>query len=296
MKRIVVFGVVIVLILAVVLIAVWRDASETPSSKIMIAASFYIPAEFAKQVGKDRVDVASITPSGVKPHEYEPTPGEIANVYSADLFIFQGSGFDPWAERLDDNLRARGKAVVSIMGSLASDNSDSHIWLDPVMARREVEIVRDALIEIDPAGAVFYRENSSEYINALSLLDEEYKKGLAECAKKDFVVSHSAFEYIARRYGLSPSPMASWSPEEEPSPRKIAEIVELVRANDIKFIFTEPNASSQAAETIARETGAEILILNPIESLTAQDAAAGEDYVSLMKNNLKNLRRALKCK
>lgn len=303
MKKIVVFGIAVVLVLvAVFLVARRRQEIKTPAgSKIKVAASFYVLAEFAKQIGGEKIDEISITPFGAEPHEYEPTPKEIADIYSAKLFVFQGGGFDSWAERLSDNLRGRGETVVSIMDRLALKNPDPHIWLDPIMARKEVEIIRDALVETDPPNAVLYQKNSANYLDELSLLDEKYKDGLAECAKKDFVASHSAFEYLARRYGLSFIPIVGMSTEEEPSPRKIAEIIELMRARDLKFIFTEPLADSRAVQTIAQETGAKILTLNPIEGLpaqaglTAQDAAAGKDYISLMEENLDNLRLALSC-
>ena len=264
-------------------------------SRIKVAASFYIPAEFARQIGGERVEVFSITPSGVEPHEYEPTPGEIAEVYSAKLFIYQGGGFDSWAERLSGDLRARGVEVVFVMDGLGMKNADPHIWLDPVLAQREAEVIRDALVRAYPFDADLYKKNSADYLNDFSLLDDEYREGLARCAKKDFVASHSAFDYPAKRYGLSLHSIAGASPEEEPSLGRIAEIVELTRAKDIKYIFTEPLASSRAVETIARETEAEILTLNPIEGLTKEDRATGKDYIFLMRENLKNLRQALSC-
>ena len=264
-------------------------------SRIKVAASFYIPAEFARQIGGERVEVFSITPSGVEPHEYEPTPGEIAEVYSAKLFIYQGGGFDSWAERLSSDLRARGVAVVSVMDGLGMKNADPHIWLDLVLAQREADVIRDALSALDIANSVSYQKNSADYLNVFSLLDDEYKEGLARCAKKDFVASHSAFGHLAKRYGLSLHSIAGASPEEEPSLGRIAEIIELTRAKDIKYIFMEPLAPSRAVETIARETEAEILTLNPIEGLTKEDRAAGKDYIFLMRENLKNLRQALSC-
>ena len=296
MRKFVVFSVAVVLISAVVFFVARRQESKVPPElKIKVAASFYIPAEFAQQIGGEKVNVISITPSGVEPHEYEPTPGEIADVYSAKLFIYQGGVFDAWAGRLRDDLVTRGVKVVSVMDSFGLKNADPHIWLDPDLARREAEIIRGALIEIDPVNAFLYQKNSVDYLNVISLLDEEYKKGLAHCAKKDFVVSHSAFGRLARRYGLFPHSIVGASSEEEPSPGRIAEIIKLARAKGIKHIFTEPLVSSRAVETIARETGAEILTLNPIEGLTEKDAAEGKNYISLMRENLGNLRLALGC-
>ena len=293
-----VIGVILILLAvwAIVFFTVPGPRSDSlPESRIKVAASFYIPAEFARQIGGEKVEVISIAPFGVEPHEYEPTPGEIAEIYSAKLFIYQGGGFDAWADRLSGDLRGRVAAAVSIMDGLEMKNADPHIWLNPVLARKEAEIIRDALIEIDPADASLYQKNSADYLNAISLLDEEYKKGLAHCAKKDFVVSHSAFGHLAGRYGLFSHSIVGASSEEEPSPGRIAEIIKLARAKGIKHIFTEPLASSRAVETIARETGAEMLTLNPIEGLTEKDAVEGKNYISLMRENLQNLRQALSC-
>ena len=293
-----VIGVILILLAvwAIVFFTVPGPRSDSlPESRIKVAASFYIPAEFARQIGGERVEVISIAPFGVEPHEYEPTPGEIAEIYSAKLFIYQGDGFDAWAERLSGDLRGHGAATVSIMDSLGMKNADPHIWLDPVLARKEAEIIRDALIKAYPFTADLYRENSARYIDAIWLLDDEYRKGLAYCAKKDFIVSHSAFEHLAKRYGLFPHSIVGASSEEEPSPGRIAGIIKLARAKGIKHIFTEPLVSSRAVETIARETGMETLTLNPIEGLIEKDAAKGKNYISLMRENLQNLRQALSC-
>ena len=295
MPKIIIFVTVVVLILTAIFFNARRETPKTSPSKIKVAASFYIPAEFARQIGGERVEVISIAPFGVEPHEYEPTPGEIAEIYSAKLFIYQGGGFDAWAERLSGDLRGHGVAAVSIMDGLEMKNADPHIWLNPVLARKEAEIIRDALIEIDPANAFLYQKNSVDYLNVISLLDEEYKKWLVYCVKKDFVVSHSAFGHLAGRYGLFSHSIVGASPEEEPSSGRMAEIIKLMRAKDIKYIFTEPLISSRAVGTIARETGAKILTLNPIEGLTEKDATDGKNYISLMRENLQNLRQALSC-
>jgi zinc transport system substrate-binding protein len=130
----------------------------------------------------------------------------------------------------------------------------------------------------------------------LSELDEKYRIGLAECAIRDAVASHAAFGYLAKRYNLNMINIAGLSPKEEPSPRRMAEIAELARAKNIQYIFFETLVSPKLAETIAREIGAQTLVFNPIEGLTDQELAAGEDYISIMEKNLANLRTALRCR
>src|SRR3989344_9623079 len=141
-RKVVIFGVFAILIGAVVWAIVFFTvpgprSDSLPESRIKVAASFYIPAEFARQIGGEKVEVISIAPFGVEPHEYEPTPGEIAEIYSAKLFIYQGGRFDAWAERLSGDLRGHGAATVSIMDRLGMKNDDTHTWLHQVLARKE---------------------------------------------------------------------------------------------------------------------------------------------------------------
>jgi zinc transport system substrate-binding protein len=172
---------------------------------------------------------------------------------------------------------------------------DPHIWLDPLMAAEQVTLIGEALAEADPAGAAAYRSRSSQYAGRLKQLHEEFSKGLTNCGTRDLVVAHDAFSYLAKRYSLNIIAVTGVFSGEEPSPKRIAEVARLAREKSIRYIFFEPLASPKIAETIARETGAEVLELNPLESLTKEEEAAGKDYISVMRANLANMRKALKC-
>lgn len=268
---------------------------DSGSLRLKIVTSFYVLGDFAKRVGGDNVEVKTIIPAGAEPHEYEPTPKDIADIYSARLFFYQGGGFDQWADRLRGEIQQRGIAAVPIAEHFTLSNGDPHIWLDPVLAQKEIGIIRDSLIKIDPKNTELYANNAASYAVLLADLDKKYQDGLLFCAVKEIVASHSAYQYLADRYGLSLVSIAGSSPEQEPSLRKIAEIVWLIRAKDIKYIFVEPLAGSKAAQAVALETGVKSLALNPIEGLTDADIAAGKNYLSLMEDNLQNLKTALSC-
>lgn len=282
----------------------YRPQESTQGGVVKVVASFYPLAYFAALVGGDLVTVQNLTPAGVEPHDFEPSLREIALMGDADLFLYNGASFEPWVAGWLRGEFVRPQVTIDMTAELVTRNGalieyqgsvDPHVWLDPVIVIREVEILRDTLIRIDPAHQETYQANAARAFESLEELNGHFTEGLASCKLRDVVVSHEAFNYLAQRYGFSVRSIAGISPEEEPSPKELAQIVELARAKGIKFIFFETMVSPKLAETIAREIGGGILILNPLESLTSDEVQSGEDYFSLMEKNLINLRTALSC-
>lgn len=278
------------------------------SEKLKVIATFYPLAELARQVGGELVDVTNITPTGAEPHDYEPSPRDIIKIRSAKVFLLNGGNIDVWAEKIQNDLKKRGIEVINMSESLRKSTQllrsqgkngerfDPHFWLDPILRQEQVAIVRDTFIKVDPENAEYYRKAGEDYINRLVTLDQEYKDGLRHCAIREVVVSHAAFGYLAKRYQLEMIYISGISPDQEPSPRRLAEISLLAREKNIKYIFFETLLSPKLAETVAREIGAKTLVFNPIEGLTDEEIRAGKNYISLMEDNLKNLRIALQCK
>ncbi|HDY73402.1 MAG TPA: ABC transporter substrate-binding protein [Candidatus Jorgensenbacteria bacterium] len=271
----------------------------TETEKLKITTSFYPLAEFARQVGGKNVEVINITPPGSEPHDYEPTPQDIVHVNSSEIFIFNGSSFDPWAEKIAPKLEEEGIKVLrmteyfDLIGT--DDGSDPHIWLNPILAKQEVEIIRDTLQKIDPTNSSMYNDNAQQYLGKLSELDQKFRTGLASCELREAIVSHAAFGYLAERYDIDIISIAGISPEEEPSLRRLGEIAKLAQEKNINYIFFETLISPKLAETIAQEIGAETLVLNPVEGLTDEEIESGKSYISEMEKNLSNLQRALVC-
>jgi zinc transport system substrate-binding protein len=158
-----------------------------------------------------------------------------------------------------------------------------------------VDIIRDALVAADSEHTEEYTQNSVDFVRQLDLLDQKYREGLSACPLQTIVTSHAAFGYVAKRYGFAAIPIVGLSSEDEPSPRRVGEIVNLARENDIAYIFFDPLESSRLAETVAREIGGQTIALNPIEGLTESELRAGTTYLSLMEENLRQLRTALQC-
>lgn len=296
-----------VLLVAFVLLFVKDRSSEpTPAvGTISVITSFYPLAYFAQIVGGDRVSVKVLTPAGVEAHDFEPSSRDVAALGNADLFVYNGAHYEPWIEKWRTNGFERPREMVDMAAALTARGEtliaregepDPHFWLDPMIATREVEIIRDTLIQIDPPAREEYESNASRAIETLQELDERLTKGLASCVRRDMVVSHESFSYFAKRYQLNAIAIAGISPDEEPSPRALAKITDEAREKGIQYVFFETMVSPLLAETIAREISGGVLVLNPIENLMPAEAEAGEDYISLMNANLDNLRLALGCK
>lgn len=297
--------------LLIVFLSLYAGKKETKGG-FKASASFYPLAHFAQKAGGELVDVFMVTPAGAQSHDFEPTPRDIKRIRESSLFIYNGAGIDPWAERIEPSLRASGVRTLAMASNFAlmkveardehdghehgTTASDPHIWLDPLLAADQTALIGEALIAADPENADYYRTLSSRYALELKALHEEFSAGLSSCSSRDLVVAHDAFGYLAKRYGLNVIAATGVMSGEEPSPRRIAEITRTVREKSITHIFFEPLASPKIAETIARETGAGVLALNPLEGLTKDEEAAGEDYISVMRANLANMRKALKCR
>lgn len=302
-------AIVAVLVVGVVGAAIlWPSQPDSPRSndQLSVAASFYVLEHVATQVGGEDVTVRSFVPAGVDAHEFEPTPKDIQTLESSDVFLYHGAGLDPWAGEVASDLRLSGVRVVEMTDSFElregpSEQGDEpvrdpHIWVDPQRMIRVVEIVRDALAQEDPEHASGYQERATAYIQKLQALDNEIAQGLSQCSGNTIIVAHDAFQYFADRYGLKMIAISGLSPEDEPSTQEISEMVKLVRANDVRVLFVEPLATPQYVETIAKEVGAEVRTLNPIEGLTPEERTAREDYISIQRKNLANLQDALECR
>lgn len=280
------------------------SAPSESDGKTTVTASFYPLYFLAREIGGDKADVKDITPSGAEPHDYEPTAQDIARIEKSRLLIINGGGMEAWADSIRQNINPERTSIV-VAGEgldtrkLAGEGktaADSHVWLSPVLAGRMADKIAQGLSAADPANKDYYFANLSALRSKLDDLDQEYRKGLENCERKDIITSHAAFGYLAAEYGLNQVPIAGLSPDVEPSPQEIARIVKFAKENNIKYIFFESLVSPKLAQTIAAEAGVETLVLNPIEGLSDEDLAQGKTYFTEMENNLTNLKIALQCR
>ncbi|MEK5415547.1 MULTISPECIES: metal ABC transporter substrate-binding protein [Paenibacillus] len=170
---------------------------------------------------------------------------------------------------------------------------DPHVWLNPTLAIQEVRNIEAALAAAAPEHAEDFKTNADAYVAKLEQLDQEFKDGLKDTKRKDFITQHAAFGYLAKQYGLTQVPIAGLSPEQEPSAANMSKIVEFAKEHKVKTIFFETLVSSSVADTIAKEIGAKAAVLNPIEGLTEEDRSQNLDYLGIMRQNLEALKSAL---
>jgi zinc transport system substrate-binding protein len=261
----------------------------------LVVASVYPLYEFARAVAGDRAEVVALVPPGVEPHDWEPAPQDVVRIHKAKLFVYNGAGLEPWVEKLSRELGARGTLSVRATERVPLRGADPHVWLDPLRAQTQVESIRAGLTRIDPAATAAYAAQGQAYLARLAALDARFTEGLRRCARRDVVTTHAAFGYLTARYGLTQVPIQGLAPEAEPSPADLVRLVKLARERNVRYVFFETLVSAKLAETLAREVGAKTLVLNPIEGLTREEQAAGKTYLSLMEDNLRNLRTALDC-
>ena len=277
--------------------------------KVAVVATFYPLYDFACKVGGERVRVTCLVPPGVSIHDWEPTPKDVARVVKADVFVYNGAGLEPWVERILPECEGkpveatrgltllRFEAEAEGQGKTAGEHRhgvyDPHAWVDPVNAQHYVEAIAAGLAEADPTGAAYYRERAAAYTRQLEMLDEAYREAAARFTRREIVTSHAAFGYLARRYGLEQIPVAGLSPQAEPSPARLQELVALVRGRGIRYVFFETAASPRLAETLAREAGVQTLVLSPAAGLTPEERAGSKGYLAVMEDNLAVLQRAL---
>jgi zinc transport system substrate-binding protein len=220
------------------------------------------------------------------------------------LLVLLGPGLEAWGNDIKQNLNPKNTAVLTVGDGIINQKvvedgqsvTDPHIWQSPPLVKQIVDKILSSLSQIDPANSSYYQTNAIALKAKLDDLDAQYKQGLSNCAEKNIITSHAAFGYLATAYGLNQVSIAGLSPDAEPSPQQLADIVKFAKDNNVKYIFFESLVSPKLSDTIATEVGAKTLVLNPIEGLTNDEISQGDNYFTEMQKNLSNLRIALQCK
>lgn len=281
--------------------------------RLRVLTSFYPMYDFACKIGGDCIDVTNMVPSGTEPHDWEPSTNDLKNLEKADVFIYNGADMEPWADDLlvsrSDTLRVVEASENVELRTTDGEHEhahehegadhhhgdfDPHVWLDPENAKIEMEAIRDALCAADPENSTVFQSNYEKYAAELDALDAEFREKLAPLPNRTIVVAHEAFGYLCDAYGLTQVGIEGLSPDSEPDPGRMAEVIDFVREHSISTIFFEELVSPKVAEAIASETGAQAKMLSPLEGLSDEQAAAGADYFSVMHDNLAALMEALK--
>ena len=267
----------------------------SPASGLRVVASIPPMADFARQVGGDRVQVETLVPAGASPHTYELTPSQLRAVARARVLVLNGVGLEFWADKVISSADNPNLTVVTVSkgmkiieGDAEEPGGNPHTWLNPVNAMLQVEEIRDAFIQADPGGAGVYRANAEKYLEQLRVLDGEIRAAVAGFSSRQFIAFHAAWAYFAGEYGLQEAAVIERSPGRDASPSEIAEIIMKATEIKAKAIFAEPQFSAKAAETIAGECGARVLFLNPL------GIPPEYRYLDLMRYNMSQISEALR--
>jgi zinc transport system substrate-binding protein len=281
-------------------------AGSPADGKPAVVTAFY-PLQFlSERIGGDQVTVSNLTKPGAEPHDVELNPRQVGEINDAALVVYL-SGFQPAVdEAVQQGAEDRAFDAGSVVDLLpitaheeepgeeheeAAGANDPHVWLDPVRFATITDRLGERLAAVDPAHAADYRARAATVHTELDALNEEFATGLKTCARREIVTSHTAFNYLAKRYGLTEIGITGISPEAEPSPQRLAEVAAEARSTGATTIFFETLVSPKVAETIAREVGAKTAVLDPLEGLTEPKS----DYFSVMRSNLAALTVALGC-
>ncbi|MBI1921132.1 MAG: zinc ABC transporter substrate-binding protein [Geobacter sp.] len=299
-------GRIVFTMVTVILLTV--GVSVAYAAPLKVAATIFPLADIVRQVGGDRVTVTTIIPAGASEHIYEPTSSQMRQVADVVLYVKVGAGMDDWVDRLvrsarkppmpvsvTSGVRLLRTAEQELLGQEEEEHhhsgDDPHIWLDPILVRDSiVPRITEALIKLSPADSSRFRDNAKRFQQELTRLDQEMRQGVAGLKRHEFIAMHSAWAYMAKRYGLRQVAAVETFPGKEPSARYLVELVKLARKQGVSTIFAEPQLSNKAAQVIAREVKGTVLLLDPVGG---ENIAGRNSYLALMRYNLSQIVRGM---
>lgn len=303
-------GLLFLSVSALFLAACGNSTASQEDGKLDIVTTFYPVYEFTKQVTGDEANVELLVKAGTEVHGYEPSAKDIARIQDADAFVYENENMETWVHDVEGSIDTEKVNVISATEGMlllpggeeeheGHDHSeeghshayDPHVWLSPERAITLVENIRDSLVAKYPEKKDAFETNAAAYIEKLDTLDAKYSETLSAAKQKYFVTQHTAFAYLALDYGLKQVSITGVAADEDPTPSRLAELTEYINKYGIKYIYFEENASKSVAETLAKETGVQLDVLNPLESLTDEAMKNGEDYISVMEDNLAALEK-----
>ncbi|MGX7099413.1 metal ABC transporter solute-binding protein, Zn/Mn family [Globicatella sanguinis] len=309
MKRMITFLGSILLLLSTMLPSTLVNAAE---NKLTIVTSFYPIYAITSEVVGDLHEVKMIN-SGTGIHGFEPSASDVAAIYDADIFIYHSKSLESWTKNLEANKgshpvqmiqASEGLEFRTVDGSvddghdhdhgeesdLNGNTYDLHSWLDPIEVGNEAKLIAQSLAKIDPDNADIYTQNAEKMVKKGEALVEQYQAMFNELDNKTFLTQHTAFYYLAERFGLKQLGVTGISAEKEPSAKQLNEVMAFVKEHNIKTIFVEPNMSDKIAQIIAASTGVEIAVLNPLESDPQNGFSFLENYEEQLKTLVEHLK------
>lgn len=312
-KRLIVFGgVIAAIVIGVSFFSSKPHMRETATqNKPVVSVSTFSLYEIARTVAGDSLAIHPIIPLGTDPHMFSPNPTQVADISKSVLFVYNGAGFESWAENLK-NTFPKSMQVIDMSQHVALEKSDKHeehaqeghhhgaydphYWLDIDNMIKMTQTLDGEFSKLSPAKAEIFHGNAATYIGELQKLKSEYTSALAECKNRTLVSNHDAFGYLARANTLENVSVIGLSSDEQPSAKNIADIIATVKEHGVKTIFFEEFINDNVSQTIARETGLKAQSLQPLENISEDELKSHQTYLTIMRENLKKLREAMECR
>ncbi len=286
------------IILLVIFCLIVSGCSREKNSKKDIIVTIFPYFNITKLIANDKCNIIMLIPHSIEPHEWIANSQDVIRLKNSDLIIINGGGLEHINDILNE-VKDKNKIIdISTKVNLLSCEfnptiPDPHLWLDPVNMSIATKEITNKLSEIDPRNKQYYEQNSLIIVSQLDKLNKKYEKSFSNVKRRDFITAHASFQYLAKRYKLTQHAIMGLSPEEEPNPSKITKIIRFAKKNLIKVIFYESLSDPKLSNLIAKEVGASIMPLNPIEGQTEKENNLGKSYLKFMEENLSNLLIAL---
>ncbi len=292
----------LIIILLIPLATVLSRIGQAAEPDLLIVTTIFPLTELTREITGSQDEVYQLIPTSAEVHDFQLRPSDLAKLRSASLLIRIGSNLEPWLDRILNSLETKELVVISftdvIKNSAYADHrtEDPHLWLDFEADQLLVKKITEVLARLNPGRADSYRKNGQVLVEKLSWLDSQYQKNLASCQSSDLVIAgHQAFGYLAARYKLNQIALTGLNPEAQPTPRRWQEVINLIRARQIKSIFYESSVPAEYAREIARETGVRLYRLSTGVNLSKDEINQKKSFLSLMEENLKILMEGLGC-
>ncbi|MDX1260303.1 metal ABC transporter solute-binding protein, Zn/Mn family [Exiguobacterium sp. K1] len=292
-----------------------ESTQDAADQNLRVYTSTFATAAIAREIGGTDIDVQMIVPSGADPHSYEPTSKQLTEIAQGDLFLLTGTTLEPYSKKIKASLKgndvrfvetSKGIDLLEANATLheheghTDDHAaeehdhgkfDPHVWLDPNNAKVMAQSITTALAKEVPAKKATFEKNLTAFNGEADKLDQNLQQAVADGSKKELLVTHAAYGYLAERYGFSQLPIAGISPSDEPSQKQLAAIVKEAKLHDLKYIAFEETVSPKVARVIQQEIGAEAITIHNLESVTK--AQQNASYFDLMNENVATLKQAL---
>ncbi len=295
-----------------------ENKNSSKQQKPIIITTLFPFYDITRTLIGDQADISLLLPPGIEPHSFEPTPQDIVQIQEADIFIYTGDSMEPWVKDIISDLPKTVTVINASQGITliedADDHShghddhgdeknkeklalDPHFWLDFNNTIIATNTMSESLAQLNSINTSLLTQNTNNLINDLSQLDKDYANTLNSCLNKNIIqAGHRTFGYLAKRYNLEYITTEELSPNSDTSAQDIANLVDEIKAEKAKAVFSEELIEPRIANTISDETGVSILLLNGAHNITSDQIKNNISFITIMRENQNNLRIGLDCK